>query len=58
MVDLPVPRSPKTMTPPIPGSVAAISIANFISSWPTMAEKGKVGFRGLSLFFKMDVNFY
>jgi hypothetical protein len=39
-VDLPVPRSPKTSTPPTPGSTAAIRIASFISSWPTMAEKG------------------
>ena len=39
-VDLPVPRSPNTMTPPIVGSVAAIISASFISSWPTMAEKG------------------
>ena len=38
---VPVPRSPKTSTPPMPGSTAAIRIASFISSWPTMAEKGK-----------------
>jgi hypothetical protein len=40
-VDLPVPRSPKTRTPPIEGSIAVRIIARFISSWPTMAEKGK-----------------
>ncbi len=44
-VDLPVPRSPKTSTPPTAGSTAAISSAWRISSWPTMAEKGKVGTR-------------
>jgi len=31
-VDLPVPRSPNTITPPIRGSTAAISSAVFISS--------------------------
>ena len=40
-VDLPVPRSPKTSTPPTLGSTAAIRSARFISSWPTIAEKGK-----------------
>jgi hypothetical protein len=40
-VDLPVPRSPKTRTPPMPGSMAVRIMACFISSWPTMAEKGK-----------------
>ena len=40
-VDFPVPRSPKTRTPPIAGSTAAIRKAIFISSWPTIAEKGK-----------------
>ncbi|MEL7043888.1 MAG: hypothetical protein AAGL66_02565 [Pseudomonadota bacterium] len=40
-VDLPVPRSPKTSTPPMEGSTAATSSAVFISSWPTMAVKGK-----------------
>jgi hypothetical protein len=39
-VDLPVPRSPKTRTPPTDGSTAAISNASFISSWPTIDEKG------------------
>jgi hypothetical protein len=39
-VDLPVPRSPNTSTPPILWSVAAIRIASFISSWATMAENG------------------
>ncbi len=37
---LPVPRSPKTSTPPMPESTAAIRIASFISSWATMAENG------------------
>ena len=41
-VDFPVPRSPKTNTPPILGSIAVIIIASFISSWPTMAANGKV----------------
>jgi hypothetical protein len=40
-VDLPVPRSPNTITPPIRASTAAISSARFISSWPTIAENGK-----------------
>ena len=40
-VDLPVPRSPKTITPPIVGSTEAISSASFISSCPTIAENGK-----------------
>ena len=44
-VDLPVPRSPKTRTPPTDGSTAAISSASFISSWATMAVNGKVGTR-------------
>jgi hypothetical protein len=39
-VDFPVPRSPNTSTPPIAGSIAAIRIARFISSWPTIAENG------------------
>jgi hypothetical protein len=39
-VDFPVPRSPKTNTPPTEGSTAAINIASFISSWPTIAENG------------------
>ncbi len=33
--------SPNTITPPIRASTAAISSARFISSWPTIAEKGK-----------------
>jgi hypothetical protein len=41
-VDLPVPRSPNTKTPPMLGSMAVSMMANFMSSWPTMAEKGKV----------------
>jgi hypothetical protein len=41
-VDLPVPRSPKAKTPPILGSTQAIRKASFISSWPTIAEKGKI----------------
>jgi hypothetical protein len=40
-VDLPVPRSPKTRTPPIIGSMAVRTIARRMSSWPTMAVKGK-----------------
>jgi hypothetical protein len=40
-VDFPVPRSPNTRTPPIPGSMAVRIMARFISSWPTMAENGK-----------------
>ena len=40
-VDLPVARSPKTMTPPMLGSMAAIRIASYMSSWPTIGEKGK-----------------
>ena len=39
-VDFPVPRSPITKTPPTLESRAAIKIANFISSCPTIAEKG------------------
>ena len=39
-VDLPVPRSPNTSTPPMLGSTAAIISARFISSCPTMALKG------------------
>jgi hypothetical protein len=39
-VDFPVPRSPKINTPPTDGSIAAMIIARFISSWPTMAENG------------------
>jgi hypothetical protein len=40
-VDLPVPRSPNTRTPPIEGSIAAIKSERFISSWATTAENGK-----------------
>ena len=43
VVDLPVPRSPMTMTPPILGSITFRMSASFISSWPTMAVKGKTG---------------
>jgi len=39
VVDLPVPRSPIIITPPIFNTFN--SKANFISSWPTMAVKGK-----------------
>ena len=39
VVDLPVPRSPKTNTPPMLGSTAAIDKASFISSCPTIAVK-------------------
>ena len=39
-VDLPVPRSPKIKTPPIPGSTATRHSASFSSSWPTIAENG------------------
>ena len=31
-VDLPVPRSPNTKTPPIPGSIAVSTIACFIAA--------------------------
>jgi hypothetical protein len=41
-VDLPVPRSPNTNTPPTVGSTAAISSASFISSCAAMADNGKV----------------
>ena len=40
-VDFPVPRSPNTKTPPMPGSIAVRTMACFISSWPTIAENGK-----------------
>ena len=40
-VDFPVPRSPKTSTPPMLASMAVSTIAVFMSSWPTMAENGK-----------------
>ena len=40
-VDFPVPLSPNTRTPPIFGSMAVRTNANFILSWPTIAENGK-----------------
>ncbi|KAG0486458.1 hypothetical protein HPP92_008553 [Vanilla planifolia] len=39
-VDLPVPRSPIIITPPIFGSMTFSMRHSFISSCPTMAEKG------------------
>jgi hypothetical protein len=39
-VDLPVPRSPNSNTPPMVGSTAAITRARFISSCPTMDVNG------------------
>mmetsp|Transcript_14492 Transcript_14492/g.43809 ORF Transcript_14492/g.43809 Transcript_14492/m.43809 type:complete len:285 (-) Transcript_14492:206-1060(-) len=48
VVDLPVPRSPITMTPPIFGSMMLSSKASFICSWPTMAVKGNTGLAALS----------
>mmetsp|Transcript_68769 Transcript_68769/g.222180 ORF Transcript_68769/g.222180 Transcript_68769/m.222180 type:complete len:206 (+) Transcript_68769:786-1403(+) len=39
-VDLPVPRSPWIMTPPMTGSTKFSSSAVFISCWPTTAENG------------------
>ena len=41
IVDFPVPRSPKTRTPPIDGSIAVKIRASFICSCPTIAENGK-----------------
>jgi hypothetical protein len=43
VVDLPVPRSPIIITPPILGSITFRIRDSFISSWPTMAVKGKMG---------------
>merc|ERR1719183_2308942 len=43
VVDLPVPRSPMTMMPPMLGSMMFIIAANFISSWPMMAVNGYTG---------------
>ena len=40
-VDFPVPLSPNTSTPPIFGSMAVRTSANFILSWPTIAVNGK-----------------
>lgn len=40
VVDLPVPRSPIIMTPPILGSMTLRRRQSFISSCPTMAAKG------------------
>jgi hypothetical protein len=42
-VDLPVPRSPMIMTPPILGSITFNISASFISSCPTIALKGNTG---------------
>src|SRR5688500_20291349 len=42
-VDLPVPRCPMIITPPILRSTVASISARFISSWPTMAAKGYTG---------------
>ena len=52
MVDLPVPRSPMIITPPIFGSITFNCNANFISSCPTIAVKGKTGVLN---FFKSSV---
>ena len=41
VVDFPVPRSPIIITPPILGSMTLSIRDNFISSWPTIAVKGK-----------------
>ena len=41
VVDLPVPRSPIIITPPILGSITFSNRASFISSCPTIAVKGK-----------------
>jgi len=41
VVDLPVPRSPMIITPPMRGSITLSSRASFISSCPTIAVKGK-----------------
>ena len=43
VVDLPVPRSPIIITPPILGSITFNCKANFISSCPTIAVNGKTG---------------
>ena len=40
-VDLAVPFSPRTSTPPTPGCTALSSSASRRSSWPTTAENGK-----------------
>ena len=52
MVDLPVPRSPIIITPPIFGSITFNCRASFISSCPTIAVNGKTG---VSNFFKFSV---
>src|SRR6056297_398515 len=52
-VDFPVPRSPNTRTPPIPGSIAVRIMARFICSWPTMAEKGKGVFMASCLYIQV-----
>mmetsp|Transcript_33220 Transcript_33220/g.105908 ORF Transcript_33220/g.105908 Transcript_33220/m.105908 type:complete len:210 (-) Transcript_33220:504-1133(-) len=44
VTDLAVPRSPMMSTPPMLGSTTLSSRASFMSSWPTMREKGKTGF--------------
>src|SRR5690606_36813113 len=41
IVDLADPGSPRSSTPPMPGSTAASSSARRASSWPTTALKGK-----------------
>ena len=43
VVDLPVPRSPMTITPPILGSMTLSNRASFISSCPITAVKGNTG---------------
>ena len=43
VVDFPVPLSPMIITPPIRGSITFKIRANFISSCPTIAVKGKTG---------------
>src|SRR6056297_1982663 len=52
-VDFPVPRSPNTRTPPMPGSIAVRIMARFICSWPTMAEKGKGVFMSSRLYIQV-----
>ena len=42
VVDFPVPRSPIIITPPILGSITFNCKANFISSCPIIAAKGKL----------------
>ena len=41
--DLPVPLSPMMSTPPILGSITFSKMASFMSSWPAILTKGRVG---------------